>query len=266
MIRWVQCNCQCLCCARFLKAILNNRWVPSLTGAKAFALRSRRACSCQSVQMPDSQCGRLVWKNAASQILNPSLLSQSLYSSFLDYSIEMCHCHLFESASLTRWLDGFVFGWHSLQPVFPPHFSIRSPPGLPFCFGFPWLRIDPHCHICPSRFCLLYFPSPPPQKIAAFCHVSWDQTRIQAAFLNMLTFDHNLNQHSRRLFWYLYFAPSLFVILAFVKMFSKLSWICDHARRLRKATISVSESITTKLPQPYPLKQNRWLHYGRKLH
>ena len=50
----------------------------------------------------------------------------------------MCHCHLFESASLTRWLDGFVFGWHSLQPVFPPHFSISAPPGLPFCFGFPW--------------------------------------------------------------------------------------------------------------------------------
>ena len=50
----------------------------------------------------------------------------------------MCHCHLFESASLTRWLDRFVFGWHSLQPVFPPHFSISAPPGLPFCFGFPW--------------------------------------------------------------------------------------------------------------------------------
>ena len=115
-------------------------------------------------------------------------------------------------------------------------------------------------------FLFALFPSTSTTEIRAFCHVSWDQTRIQAPFLNMLTFDHNLNQHSRRLFWYLYFAPSLFVILAFVKMFSKLSRICDHERRLRKATISVSESITTKLPQPYPLKQNRWLHYGRKLH
>ena len=67
-----------------------------------------------------------------------------ILTSYLTFSspyLYHCHpCFLFKSASLTCWLTGNFWGWHNLQPVFPPNLFDWQTSWPAFLF---WVSIGP---------------------------------------------------------------------------------------------------------------------------